>query len=112
MGPGLEWYQPATVSASSYSVSHSQNRSGIADCLYPAVVDCMDPLAPTNGTVDTSRGTTYQSVAVYQCDEGYTLQGQSITACLENGTWSGPTPTCVREWPTELGLECLHLTGF
>ena len=70
--------------------------------LYTAVVDCMSPSALTNGTVDTSRGTTYQAVAVYQCDEGYTLQGQAITACLDNGTWSGPTPTCAREWPTEL----------
>ena len=68
-------------------------------------VDCMDPPALASGSVDTSRGTTYQSVAVYQCDEGYTLQGQTITACLENGTWSGPTPTCAREWTTQLGLE-------
>ena len=73
--------------------------------LLTAVVDCMDPPALASGSVDTSRGTTYQSVAVYQCDEGYTLQGQAITACLENGTWSGPTPTCAREWTTQLGLE-------
>ena len=73
--------------------------------LLTAVVDCMDPPALASGSVDTSRGTTYQSVAVYQCDEGYTLQGQAITACLENGTWSGPTPTCAREWTTRLGLE-------
>ena len=73
--------------------------------LLTAVVDCMDPPALASGSVDTSRGTAYQSVAVYQCDEGYTLQGQAITACLENGTWSGPTPTCAREWTTQLGLE-------
>ena len=65
----------------------------------------MDPPALPSGSVDTSRGTTYQSVAVYQCDEGYTLQGQAIAACLENGTWSGPTPTCAREWTTQTGLE-------
>ena len=76
----------------------------------------MDPLALASGSVDTSRGTTYQSVAVYQCDEGYTLQGQTIAACLENGTWSGPTPTCAREWTTQLGLvartwQASHTTG-
>ena len=59
----------------------------------------MAPPALTDGSVDTSRGTTYQSVAVYQCNEGYTLQGQAITACQANGTWSGTTPTCEREWP-------------
>ena len=82
------------------AMKQAQDHSTL-DLLYTAV-DCMDPPALTSGTVDTSRGTTYQSVAVYQCDEGYTLQGQAITACLDNGTWSGPTPTCAREWPTEL----------
>ena len=91
-------------------------RNGIVYCLLTAVVDCMNPPALASGSVDTSRGTTYQSVAVYQCDEGYTLQGQAITACLENGTWSGPTPTCAREWTTQLGLvastwQASHTTG-
>ena len=48
-----------------------------------------------NGIFDVSRGTTYQSVARYICNEGYQLVGIPLVTCQEDEQWSGPSPTCM-----------------
>ena len=60
------------------------------------VADCSTPSMLTNGMDDTSRGTTYQSVAIYTCDAGYRINGDVLVACEASETWSTPTsqPMC------------------
>ena len=79
------------------AITWSDSTSCYIGCPHTPVITCGSPPTLTDGSVDTSSGTTYQSVAVYQCNEGYTLQGQAIIACQEDGTWSGTTPTCACE---------------
>ena len=40
-------------------------------------------------------GHSVGSVAVYFCDDGYTLQGDSTRECLSTGLWNGFTPLCI-----------------
>ena len=39
-------------------------------------------------------GDSVGSVAVYFCDDGYTLDGDSTRECLSSGLWNGTTPQC------------------
>jgi Sushi repeat (SCR repeat) len=55
-------------------------------------IDCGSP-APTNGTADFPKGSTYGEVAIVSCNEGYTRTGSAFITCLANGTWS-EEPTC------------------
>ena len=48
----------------------------------------------TRGRVMTPTPRSIDSVAVYQCEEGYTLGGDERRTCLRNQTWSGKEPTC------------------
>ena len=57
-------------------------------------VDCGELMAPENGAVSTSSGTTFTSTATYSCNDGYTLVGVSTRTCLASGSWSDSAPTC------------------
>ena len=48
---------------------------------------------PAGGTVDASV-TTYQSVATFSCNTGYTLQGSDTLTCQDDTTWDNAPPTC------------------
>lgn len=54
---------------------------------------------PDNGQVHVQAN----SIAVYGCLEGYTLNGDSVLNCLDNDTWSAAPPTCD-------ALECEDLS--
>ena len=53
---------------------------------------------PTNGLVTITRlgspGILPGSKAVYTCNGGYEINGNSIRDCQSDGTWSGSEPTC------------------
>ena len=38
------------------------------------------------------------TVAMYQCNEGFALEGQSMRTCEDNEMFDGMEPTCRREW--------------
>ena len=38
------------------------------------------------------------TIAIYTCDNGYTLTGGSFSQCQNNGTWSATAPTCQGEF--------------
>ena len=38
--------------------------------------------------------TSSGSEVTYQCDEGYSLSGESHQTCQSNGAWSGSIPVC------------------
>ena len=58
------------------------------------VVDCGNLTDPANGQVDHSAGTTNGQTAVYSCNTGYNLVGESSRTCQAEGDWSGSAPTC------------------
>ena len=41
-------------------------------------------------------GDSVGSVAVYFCDDCYTLEGDTTRECLSSGLWNGSTPQCVK----------------
>ena len=56
-------------------------------------MDCGVLEPPINGRVMTL-GTTVDSVALYNCDEGYVLHGAVTRSCGAGGQWSNSEPTC------------------
>ena len=57
------------------------------------VVDCLNLTAPSNGQVSLTT-TTFGSVAMYTCEEGYLVMGSAMRQCQANGNWSEEEPTC------------------
>ena len=51
---------------------------------------------PPKGRVTTS-GYSVGSTAVYSCEVGYALEGESERECLVTGEWSGNEPVCTGE---------------
>ena len=57
-------------------------------------LDCGDPPDdPVNGQVDFT-DTTFGSVAMYICAEGFGIVGETTLICQADQTWSGDAPTC------------------
>ena len=61
-----------------------------------SAIQCYISRILDNGKV-TAPSNVYQSLAHYECDDGYTLFGPSTRMCLITGTWSGYTPVCVSD---------------
>ena len=74
----------------------------VLDCL---VEDLSDSLIGTKGVCGSVSGggvcysgDSVGSVAVFFCDDGYTLEGgDSTRECLSSGLWNGTTPQCVQK---------------
>ena len=64
-------------------------------CKCITVVDCGLPPNPPHGDVDTSSGTVFNSLAMYSCDVGYILDGNSLSVCGPDGMWGRGTPSCL-----------------
>ena len=58
------------------------------------VVDCGNLTNPANGQVSHPTGKTFGQTAVYSCNPGYNLDGDSTRTCQATGVWSGSVPTC------------------
>ena len=56
-------------------------------------VNCSSLSAPTRGKVSSPQ-TSYGSIATFNCDTGYRVQGSSALTCTANATWNGSEPTC------------------
>ncbi|XP_064386127.1 sushi, von Willebrand factor type A, EGF and pentraxin domain-containing protein 1-like isoform X2 [Halichondria panicea] len=101
MTTGTTYQSTATYSCDNgYTRSGDQTRvcqaSGDWNGSEPAcnLVDC-GALTVTNGTVDTSSGTTFMMTATYTCNNGYTLTGDTTRMCGAGGSWTLMEPTCV-----------------
>ena len=66
-------------------------------CMSSVGKPCGQPDVPTDGSVDTSAGTSFGDVAKYSCDTGYTLSGTAERTCQAEGIWNGSVPTCQSE---------------
>ena len=57
-------------------------------------VDCGNLTHPANGQIDHTAGTSLGQTAIYSCNTGYNLVGDSIRTCNATGEWSGIVPIC------------------
>jgi len=60
------------------------------------VIDCGNLTNQDNGRVSHPTGTTFGQTAIYTCNPGYKLVGDSTRECQTTGVWSGSKPTCKR----------------
>ncbi|XP_066295428.1 sushi, von Willebrand factor type A, EGF and pentraxin domain-containing protein 1-like isoform X3 [Branchiostoma lanceolatum] len=65
-------------------------------------VQCPALTAPANGAVSGTN--SYEDVATFTCDPGYSLVGGSTRTCQADTTWSGSSPTCT-------AVQCPALTA-
>ena len=65
-------------------------------CVCVGAVDCGNLTNPANGHVNQTTGTTFGQTAIYSCNTGYNLVGESTHTCQATGEWSGSEPTCER----------------
>ena len=61
-----------------------------------SAVDCGPLNNPTNGQVMVP-ATTFNNMATYSCNSGYTLNGAQTRTCQASGVWSNAEPTCQGE---------------
>ncbi|XP_052804622.1 sushi, von Willebrand factor type A, EGF and pentraxin domain-containing protein 1-like [Mya arenaria] len=76
-----------------FEVTCQTNGSWSGDQPTCTIKDCGSLSDPTNGTV-TYTSTTYNSVASFQCETGFELQGSATISCQSNNTWE-TQPVCV-----------------
>ena len=56
-------------------------------------VRCGQPDYILNGSFQLDKD-TYGGTAIYECDLGYIILGETDRKCIENATWSGKVPVC------------------
>lgn len=56
-------------------------------------INCGTLLDPTNGTV-TVTTSTVGSMAIYTCNEGFTVIGSRTQTCVNDGLWAPAAPIC------------------
>ena len=49
---------------------------------------------PANGIVSTSDDLNVGSTATFKCNMCYTLYGDNVRVCQDDGSWSGDETTC------------------
>ncbi|XP_071821530.1 E-selectin-like [Apostichopus japonicus] len=65
-------------------------------------VQCLPLVAPENVHKDSS-GTGYNERVEFSCDQGFSLNGESVLTCQSDGTWSADVPECTGSCdPTDL----------
>lgn len=45
------------------------------------------------------------SSARYECQDGYKLKGNGYLKCLDDGTWNGSPPTCIRKLSCKMCVQ-------
>ncbi|XP_022100203.1 sushi, von Willebrand factor type A, EGF and pentraxin domain-containing protein 1-like isoform X2 [Acanthaster planci] len=64
-------------------------------------VSCGSPAEIENGGVSMTSGSTFGSVVLYSCLEGYVMQGNASVVCQAGGQWGNEKPVCE---PVRCGL--------
>ena len=62
---------------------------------------CRQLQDPENGAVTQRRLPFVGSVAVYTCNNGFELNGNSRRVCQSNGRYSGEAPVCEGEFTVQ-----------
>ena len=77
-------------------VKYSQLDCSLRD-LSPSLVEENRVCGSVSGGGVCYSGDSVGSVAVYFCDDGYTLEGDTTRECLSSGLWNGSTPQCAKK---------------
>ena len=62
--------------------------------IFISVTKCPSLSASVNGHYVCDKGFIYGSQCSFSCNQGYILQGVSLSSCDQNGDWSSAAPTC------------------
>ena len=67
-------------------------------CNFQKGTTCSEPHTQPYGSFQSdSEEYTPGTQVTYQCDEGYTLQGEATSTCGDDGRWSSQQPLCLRK---------------
>lgn len=55
---------------------------------------CPSLYAPQYGSYSTTNGFQYPSVATFECDSGFNINGLGTSTCTTSGTWTSAPPGC------------------
>lgn len=73
--------------------------SGSGEWDYDPTIECLSVECNYPRTIPHGRssfnGTSYLSVAIYICDDGYYTNEQTTVTCGAKGSWEGDVPTCL-----------------
>lgn len=79
------------------------NPTGVLECLKTGswtnelpecnIISCPQPPIIRNGR-PVFDAVVYRSIVHYECNEGYSVDGDGVINCQANGTWSGSPTTC------------------
>ncbi len=58
------------------------------------IQECPDPGELTNGNKSAAAPYKHGDKIVYNCDDGYELEGDATIQCV-NGEFNKPVPTCI-----------------
>ena len=70
---------------------------GCLNTFISAAVDCGRPPHLENGVINDT-ATSYQTIILYECNDGYYLDRQASRICQANGHWSGIQPECIGKY--------------
>lgn len=93
----MEKNQLASVSLKSLDIKFQLCSSALNSFLVLAIT-CPSLQDPRYGSVSLT-GNRVGDYANYQCDAGFTLEGDARRKCQVSGQWSGEVPSCVRKSP-------------
>ena len=88
---------PLRDCVTSYMLHFCVDKSCSLRDLSPSLVEENRACGSVSGGGLCYSGDSVGSVAVYFCDDGYTLEGDTTRECLSSGLWNGSTPQCARK---------------
>ena len=62
--------------------------------------------------MSTPKGTKFEDEAIYECNEGFEMVGNSRRCCQSTGSWSGTAPTCKQIGRSLLKEKCKRVDNW
>ena len=82
--------------------------STVFNAFFCSAVECAAVRPPSHGSV-SAEDRTYGNVAVFSCNPGFHMEGNSRRTCMADGRWSGAQPTCNRECLRDIVVKNLYI---
>ena len=79
------------------------------------VIQC-EERSLSNGQVNCTNNSFYESICSYTCDKGYILTGDLVAKCVLTGdeivNWNNEIPACTSEYKFRIKYYCLVKTAW